>query len=1220
MTADISANIFDPRQNYVSVRLQQGRVITDLDWNENERIEAHHRRRLLAELICGHGSTNDGFRPLSALAASVAVPSGGDGTIPRATYDVQLAAGSFLLGGHLHDWPAANTQTLLAQDDWLQLDGADRARLPSLPAAARSDLLYLEAFEQPVSAVEDRELRERALGGPDTSTRMRAMRRVAVLEDVPADCVDAAAALRVALTAPGTGDTSGVPHDFDDTLCELRSKARLSVDFTGPGAVRDPCKPRVTQGYLGAENQAIRVQLTAADRFLWAYDNAAPLYRVQVSDETPGVDGSIELTLLTPPRDPVLFPMQDMVAEILPWGTVLANREKVADRTGPLARVTSAYDPADGTLRIAPALPLEMLEWLRSPDRDDILSPPERDPEDERRYFYLRLWQPGPSESAALEHEFTPASAVELPDTGLTVSFSAPGIAGDYWVIAARPNTPDLVVPWRLLETAAPFGPQRFYAPLGLVRWRLGVDGEPVARIEDCRHRFRKLCQVESCCTVHVGDGHHSHGEVNDLQAAIDLLPDEGGRICLLPGTHEAAVTILRRRDLVIEGCGPRSVLVPAAGQTAPLVGISRCENITLRSLAMHSLTTRLVVAESVRGLRLDTLQLRARDRAAVLGGPMEGAELVDSVIRVDALAEFPRARGPGAEPAVFLAGRGLRVLRNRILTAAGGRSGQTPQGGLQIGGDSEDVVIADNLVEGGNGAGIVLGSIDYQPGSAMKLEEGLREHYGRRLSRPDWTAWTRLSVNDCITLDPRPRPLDDPDRPEPLVPVSDGPVVDCRIAGNRIVSMGASGITVAFWFDPAMEEDAIVTDRLLIEGNEIRDCMRLPASDLDPTLLDVVAFGGVTLAAGADITLRDNRIVEVGTGHGSPIVGIYILDGEAVTIERNHLRDNGRIAGLTSPIMAGRTGGIVLALVRPGVDFLAPFGRQLQARQDGAPAVIVTGNVVSAREGRALTVFGVGPMVIHGNQLTAHGSNFLGRFLVTGAKAGGVNVGASAEIRASARAEVANPLMAFLDVLGGAAVAVLNLGVSNEIYLQLLGFSGLGLVEAQQPPDSAGFDDDIKLLANGNVQFNDNQVVLDGTSLAVTLTLSSVLLISLDDVSIEDNQSDCDMLLDFVAVNTLALGWSVRMQGNRCKESFATTFLSGLTLGLMNDTSHNQGTHCFTHWGLFEPRIGLTNAPAGFEAELDTNRHLVPARFCGPFNDKRTSLATGAGFTTLGL
>ena len=75
------------------------------------------------------------------------------------------------------------------------------------------------------------------------------------------------------------------------------------------------------------------------------------------------------------------------------------------------------------------------------------------------------------------------------------------------------------------------------------------------------------------------------------------------------------------------------------------------------------------------------------------------------------------------------------------------------------------------------------------------------------------------------------------------------------------------------------------------------------------------------------------------------------------------------------------------------------------------------------------------------------------------------------------------NPLTAFLDILGGAAVLVLNLGLSNEIYLQLLGFSGLGLVDAEQPPDAQGFDDDIKLLANGNVQFNDNQVVFDSLS-----------------------------------------------------------------------------------------------------------------------------------------
>ena len=138
------------------------------------------------------------------------------------------------------------------------------------------------------------------------------------------------------------------------------------------------------------------------------------------------------------------------------------------------------------------------------------------------------------------------------------------------------------------------------------------------------------------------------------------------------------------------------------------------------------------------------------------------------------------------------------------------------------------------------------------------------------------------------------------------------------------------------------------------------------------------MAFGGITLAAGAEIAIRDNRIFEVGTEHMTPIVGIFVLDGEAVAIQRNHARDNGRIADLESDIEIGWAGGIIVALARPAVDFFAPFGDQVQARQDGAPALIVAENVVVAREGRALCVIGVGPMVIHGNQLTAHGSNTL--------------------------------------------------------------------------------------------------------------------------------------------------------------------------------------------------------------------------------------------------
>ena len=744
------------------------------------------------------------------------------------------------------------------------------------------------------------------------------------------------------------------------------------------------------------------------------------------------------------------------------------------------------------------------------------------------------------------------------------------------------------------------------------------------ATVEDCRHRFRKLCQVESCCTIHVGDGRSSHGEVNDLQTAIDLLPPAGGQICLLPGRHEAGARIVERANIVIQGCGPRSLVVAAAGQTEPVIGIEDSRDIVLREFAISSETTVLIAALRPERLRISRMALRARDRGAVVATAGDGIALVECAIVTQPLAAPLVGTGKPFEPGVFLAGDRLSVLRNRIVTEPGDSTLLTALGGLQIGGDSTDVEIADNLIQDGNNAGIVLGSIDFVPPPVIASQQSIQAHYAARRALPTHASWLTLSDDDCINIDPRPQPPDDPDQPTPPIPVSDGPVVDCRIVNNRIVDMGASGITVAFWFDPETENDAIVTDRLRIDGNEIRGCVRLEVGIIAPALREIMAFGGITLAAGAEITIRDNRLFDIGTGHLAPIVGIFVLDGEAVAIQRNHVRDNGRIADLESNIEIGWAGGIIVALARPAVDFFALFGDQVQARQDGAPALIVEGNVVVAREGRALCVIGVGPMVIHGNQLTAHGSNTLRQILIAGAVVGRFNVTTLALVALLSRRQTRNPLMAFLDILGGAAVAVLNLGLSNEIFLQLLGFSGLGLVDPQQPPNG-GFDDDIRLLANGNVQFNDNQVVFDSLSPAITLTLSSVLLLSLDDIAMQSNQCDCDLLFDIVGIHALAVGWSVRMQGNRFKEpvlpsefgdnaGLALAFLSAMTLGAFNDTSHNQGSHCFLDVGPLKPEVTLSGAPSGVSAALNTNRH-PPLSRCSLFLRRGAQIGTAAGF-----
>ena len=97
----------------------------------------------------------------------------------------------------------------------------------------------------------------------------------------------------------------------------------------------------------------------------------------------------------------------------------------------------------------------------------------------------------------------------------------------------------------------------------------------------------------------------------------------------------------------------------------------------------------------------------------------------------------------------------------------------------------------------------------------------------------------------------------------------------------------------------------------------------------------------------------------------------------------------------------------------------------------------------------------------------------------------------------------------------------------------------------------------------NGNVLFTDNQCLLELLDAPAEGALTSVTIVSLDDVAVENNQCDCGLLNDFVLFHTLVFGITARVIGNRFKEGLFNTLLSALTYGFLNDTSHNQGTHC---------------------------------------------------------
>ena len=134
---DISRDATDQRKHYDRVLMQQGRVLTDDDFNEAERLDAEDARRVRVDVIGPAGSPDDGFRLKAA---------GGE---------LVLSAGTFYVGGlrlEMEDEEPFNLQK-----DWLQ-QGALPGETLTAPASEQFDFVWLDVWQQPVSAVEDKEL------------------------------------------------------------------------------------------------------------------------------------------------------------------------------------------------------------------------------------------------------------------------------------------------------------------------------------------------------------------------------------------------------------------------------------------------------------------------------------------------------------------------------------------------------------------------------------------------------------------------------------------------------------------------------------------------------------------------------------------------------------------------------------------------------------------------------------------------------------------------------------------------------------------------------------------------------------------------------------------------------------------------------------------------------------------------------------------------------
>src|SRR5207247_2556813 len=175
-------------------------------------------------------------------------------------------------------------------------------------------------------------------------------------------------------------------------------------------------------------------------------------------------------------------------------------------------------------------------------------------------YLYLRVWNRGTDTGSPARIPFVKGTAVNLGNTGLSVTFTGNDtVRNDFWIIAARPDSPNRVVPWLLESGRGPHGVRRYYAPLAVILWD-ATGPALVATIDhDCRDTFPPLTRIRGCCTYTVGDGVHTFGKFTKIQDAINKLPAAGGEVCILPGLYTEQVQIINRKNIIVHGCGIHS-------------------------------------------------------------------------------------------------------------------------------------------------------------------------------------------------------------------------------------------------------------------------------------------------------------------------------------------------------------------------------------------------------------------------------------------------------------------------------------------------------------------------------------------------------------------------------------------------------------------------------------------------------------------------------------
>jgi hypothetical protein len=221
LKGDFSRSTFRRDKHYSNVRLQQGRVLLDADWNEQVDIQASRDKSTTSDVLGVSGA------PLYEAGFELSVEDTA----------LKIGCGRYYVDGIL-------CENDLCENDQKATSISDQPDLPEidLPTKPGRYVAYLDVWERHITALEDPAIREVALGGPDTTTRTKTVWQVK-LERVEDDATRS------------KFDSGWKPKHAQGAVGEMGARPKQS---DAPG---DPDEGSAGSGYRRLENQLYRVEI-----------------------------------------------------------------------------------------------------------------------------------------------------------------------------------------------------------------------------------------------------------------------------------------------------------------------------------------------------------------------------------------------------------------------------------------------------------------------------------------------------------------------------------------------------------------------------------------------------------------------------------------------------------------------------------------------------------------------------------------------------------------------------------------------------------------------------------------------------------------------------------------------------------------------------------------------------------------------------------------------